>query len=111
MGISKSELAIITAIGGTFEVADGAHMLGTISGSGTTKVDAGASLTAVSIVQNTLTIGAGASVTISPTTGAAGASAVPEPGTWVLLIAGATGLLIQTWFRWNRTVAPTPPSA
>jgi hypothetical protein len=63
-----------------------------ISGSGATTVNG--SLTADSIVQDTLTIGAGGSVTIRATTGAAGsASAVPEPGTWVLLATALLGLL------------------
>jgi hypothetical protein len=56
-------------------------------------------LTADSIVQGTLVIGAGGSVTIRPTTGAAdGAHAVPEPGTCVLMIAAA-GCLLGSYVR------------
>jgi fibronectin-binding autotransporter adhesin len=66
-----------------------------ISGGGSTSVGSSsvsASLTADSIVQNTLSIGAGSTVTIRETTGG-NASAVPEPGTWMLLAAGAVCLL------------------
>jgi len=59
-----------------------------------------ATLTANSIDVNSLTIGAGSTVTINavsggPTTtgGAGNVSQVPEPGTWVLLAAGAACLL------------------
>ena len=71
-----------------------------ITGNGATQVNGG--LTATSIVQDTLSIGAGGTVTIRPTTagfGAGGASdvgqpsQVPEPATWVMLIAGAACLL------------------
>ena len=66
-----------------------------ISGAGSTSVTgSGSSLTANSIVQNTLTIGSGASVTIRETaTGGAGASPVPEPGTWALIGVGLLSLL------------------
>jgi fibronectin-binding autotransporter adhesin len=67
---------------------------GAIGGGGTTNVLGSASLTADSIVQNTLTIGAGSSVTIRETAGGGAAvNAVPEPCTWALLIAGAACLL------------------
>lgn len=76
----------------------GSPSIGTLSGTGDTSVAAGATLTAVSIQQDTLTIGAGATVTIRETTGASGnASQVPEPSTLVLLIAGIAGLLAYTW--------------
>ena len=65
--------------------------VGAISGTGSTTVNG--SLTATSIVQNTLTIGAGGSVTIRETTTGAGASPVPEPSSFVLLGLGAIGLL------------------
>ena len=63
-----------------------------VTGTGTTLVAAGASLTANSIVQNTLTIGAGATVTIRETA-AGSASPVPEPGTWALIGIGLLSLL------------------
>jgi fibronectin-binding autotransporter adhesin len=78
---------------GTFTV-NGTAALGALSGTGgATTVNN--SLTADSIVQDTLTIGPGGVVTIRATAGMAeaGASAVPEPGTWALLAAGAIGLL------------------
>jgi fibronectin-binding autotransporter adhesin len=62
-----------------------------ISGLGSTTVNG--SLTADSIVQNTLTIGAGGSVTIRETTGG-NVSTVPEPGTWVLIGAALMGWLV-----------------
>jgi hypothetical protein len=78
------------SVGGTVGV-DG------IAGAGTTNVSG--HLTADSIVQGTLVIGAGGSVTIRPTTGAAdGAHAVPEPGTCVLMIAAA-GCLLGSYVR------------
>ena len=57
------------------------------------RIAAAASLTATSIVQNTLTIGAGGSVTIRETVVAGNASPVPEPGTWVLIGTALMGLL------------------
>jgi autotransporter-associated beta strand protein len=55
-----------TAIGGSLTVASGNQTVGTISGTGDTVVASAASLTADQILQNTLTIGAGATVTIRP---------------------------------------------
>jgi hypothetical protein len=57
------------------------------------------SLTAKSIVVDTLSIGSGASVTISPTTGTS--NTVPEPSISILLGMGALGLL---GFAWRRRV-------
>ncbi|MBN2579073.1 MAG: autotransporter-associated beta strand repeat-containing protein [Pirellulales bacterium] len=75
--IGRSDLDIITAAGATFEIAEGTHVVGEISGGGMTRVDSGASLTAASITQGTLIIGG---------TGAgSGAVAVPEPAVWVML--------------------------
>jgi len=68
-------------------------------GVGLTTIAAGGKLTADSLVQDVLIIGAGGSVSIRPTLAEAGAggsdsvSQVPEPGTWVLLAAGAACLL------------------
>jgi fibronectin-binding autotransporter adhesin len=65
--VSKSDLDVYTAASGVFEVADHTHTVGNISGSGSTKVDAGASLIVKSISQGALTIGAGGMLTIRPT--------------------------------------------
>ena len=75
------------------QVSATGQSVGAISGAGTTQVDANKDLTATSIVQNTLTIGAGGSVTIRETTGAGSASPVPEPGTWILIGTALAGLL------------------
>jgi autotransporter-associated beta strand protein len=88
----SSTNALDIANAGAFNVRGGLQTVGDISGTGTTSVlGAGTKLTADSIVQDTLVIGAGASVVIAATGGGganAEASAVPEPGTFALL-AGA----------------------
>jgi autotransporter-associated beta strand protein len=82
---------------GTLEIATAAQELGDITGAGTTNVKPSAGLTANSIVQDTLIIGAGGSVTIRSVPvaagGAAGANAVPEPGTWILIVTAVAGWL------------------
>jgi autotransporter-associated beta strand protein len=84
---------------GTFEVAS-TQAVGDISGgtgSKTTVFGTATSLTANSIVQDALEIGAGCSVTIREAAvppGAAGVvQAVPEPGTWALIATALVGLL------------------
>jgi autotransporter-associated beta strand protein len=85
---------------GLLRVTTGGQEVAFVDGLGTTNVTGG--LTADSIIQGTLSIGAGGTVTIRPTTAGFGqggtgsvnsASQVPEPGTWVLLAAGAACLL------------------
>ena len=82
---------------GNFHVMEGAKTVASIAGTGATTVDGGASLLTGAIVQDTLSIGAGSSVTIAesvPFAGQASATqAVPEPGAWVLIGTALLGLL------------------
>jgi len=97
MNVSTIVPDITTAALATFEVANGTHVVGAISGGGITQVDIGASLTAQSISQNTLIIGSGAILTISPVPGGPLSGTmlpVPEPSVFVLL-AGALVLFIR----------------
>ncbi len=76
--------SLLVGGGGTFTVS------GNLSGAGNTTVTDSSLLYAKSIVQNTLTIGPGATVTINPISGGPTASSpvispVPEPGTWLLI--------------------------
>jgi autotransporter-associated beta strand protein len=74
----------------TFLISGGTHELGAVDGSGTMIVSGSAQVTASSIVQGALTIGSERSF-IAPLS-AGSATAVPEPGTWLLLaIAALTG--------------------
>jgi autotransporter-associated beta strand protein len=99
--INKSNLNISTAALATFEVVNSSHAVGAISGSGNTKVDAGASLTVASISQGTLTFGSGATLTIQTIPGGLQGGAirpVPEPSSFAL-IAGALVMAIYAWAR------------
>jgi hypothetical protein len=91
----------VSTNGGTTLNVNTTVSAGDIGGLGSTSVAAGARLTADSIVQYTLTIGAGGSVTIRETTGAADANPVPEPGSLLLLAAGGLALLLRraSWKR------------
>jgi fibronectin-binding autotransporter adhesin len=82
VNVGKSDLEIVTAAGATFEAASGTHVLGAISGSGITRVDSGAALTAASICQGALIIGAAPAQAPTP---------VPEPSAWVMLLAALAG--------------------
>ena len=72
---------ISVAAGATLEIEGGVHSVGTIDGWGTTIVDPDATLTATSIVQDTLIIGSIPKV-----------AAVPEPGTFLLLLTAVSGM-------------------
>jgi autotransporter-associated beta strand protein len=93
VNVSKENLDIHTAALATFEVFDGTHNVGVIGGGGITQVDSGANLTVISIFQDTLSIGSGATVAIRPIPGGPLSREivpVPEPSSLVLLI----GMLI-----------------
>jgi autotransporter-associated beta strand protein len=82
--------------GAVLQVDSGNHTLGNISGIGTTLLSAEANLTAASVVQGTITLGTGATLTISAIAGGPNAGplsvAVPEPSSIVLLIVAAATL-------------------
>jgi hypothetical protein len=106
------ELNITTAALATFEIANGAHTVGHISGNGTTLVDSGASLTVASISQSALTIGSGATLTIQAIPGGPLGGAitpVPEPSALVLLVIGAISLTTFTRRRCFRTMSANLP--
>jgi fibronectin-binding autotransporter adhesin len=101
--INKANLNISTASLATFEVVNGANVVGAISGSGITRVDTGASLTAASISQGTLTIGSGATVVIQAIPGGPLGDAitpVPEPNAVILLGAA----LVMMFYAWAKKV-------
>jgi T5SS/PEP-CTERM-associated repeat protein/autotransporter-associated beta strand protein len=72
---------------GTVLISAGSQTVDAIVGTGSTQVNAGARLTAASIVQNTLSIG-GAEA------GCVAVDQVPEPGMWALMLAGVAILAI-----------------
>lgn len=77
-------------------ITTGSRNVGSLTGTGTTMVLDGASLTADGINQDTLTIGAGASVTIRASEGAVETTAaVPEPALAVLLVSGGLLLVLR----------------
>jgi autotransporter-associated beta strand protein len=82
---------------GNFNITAGSKKVGALSGTGNTLLAAGTQLTADSIAQNTLTIGAGSKLTIAPIGGgpladAGTLNAVPEPSTWAMLMLAVMGL-------------------
>jgi autotransporter-associated beta strand protein len=101
VNVNKTNLNINTAALAKFEVVNGMHTVGAISGSGITQVDAGASLTAQSISQGTLTIGSGATLTIQAIpSGPLGNPITPVPETSTLILLSAAFILaISTWAR------------
>jgi fibronectin-binding autotransporter adhesin len=97
--------AITTAAStATFQVNGGTHTVGTISGPGKTNLLANSTVTATSVVQSSVTLGNGATLTIAPIAGgpqsdSSSLSAVPEPTTWTMLLLAAMGLGIY----WRRS--------
>lgn len=87
------------AAGATLQVISGAPGLGNITGLGSTIVSGnGTVLTAVSITQNTLTIGSGTTLSIDSLSGGVlgdeSVQAVPEPGTLFMLIIAAAAAIV-----------------
>jgi len=103
--ISTSSLIVNHA---TFLIGDtNSHTVGTITGTGTTQLNAGAKLTATSVEEGTLTIGAGATLTIAaiaggPSSDAALLSPVPEPSALVMLAMAGLGVLLAAVRRKKR---------
>jgi autotransporter-associated beta strand protein len=81
----------------TLVVIDGSHALGTVSGSGSLKVGGSSTLTATSIVQDTLTIGGDYSSLIPPVADASSAQTVPEPASLALLASLA--VILTAFYR------------
>jgi hypothetical protein len=82
---------------GALNITSGSKTVGALSGTGNTTLSASTQLTATSVVQNTLTIGAGSTLTIAaipggPLAGMGSISPVPEPSTWAMLMLAAIGL-------------------
>ncbi len=80
-------------------ISQGIKNVDHITGRGNTTVSgtAGTELVTTYIVQNTLTVGTGCTVTIRPIPGGplgySDITAVPEPAAWILLVWGLVGLL------------------
>jgi fibronectin-binding autotransporter adhesin len=89
VNVNKPDLDIDTAASTTFEIYTGLHTVGALSGSGTTRLDFGASLTAASITQGTITLAPGATLTIAAIPGGPTATSsivpVPEPSVLAIL--------------------------
>jgi fibronectin-binding autotransporter adhesin len=89
----------------TFLIGDtNPHTVDTISGTGATQLNAGAQLTATCVEQGTLTIGAGATLTIAaipggPLSGTDSLSPVPEPNALLMLATAGLGGLAAIWRR------------
>ncbi|MBN2580437.1 MAG: autotransporter-associated beta strand repeat-containing protein [Pirellulales bacterium] len=85
-----------------FQIAGGTHALGVVQGEGAMTVLASAAVSATSITQGMLTIGG------AP---AGGFAAVPEPGTWSLLLLGllAAACRYRSRIRASCSVKNRPP--
>jgi hypothetical protein len=108
-GVSDSSLDVQTALSGKLLISNQSHILGDISGPGTTEVISG-QLTVNSISQDTLTIGTGSTVTIAPIPGgplaeSGSLAGVPEPSSLVLLGVGVNAFLAYALQRRRWTVS------
>jgi autotransporter-associated beta strand protein len=95
-GQISASSSISTAGGTTLQIDAGSHALGTISGAGTVNLIAG-DLTTNSISQNTITLGAGATLTITAIPGGPNSQdilPVPEPSVLALMAGAATVSLL-----------------
>jgi autotransporter-associated beta strand protein len=96
-GTIDASSGILVASGATLEIDGGEHHLAAISGEGDTIISVSAQVTVDSIVQNTLTMGAGCTLTIAPISGGLLSSAeslrpVPEPNAMLILLLGLSNL-------------------
>jgi autotransporter-associated beta strand protein len=94
---SSGSIHMAVANDGILNITAGSKHVGALSGTGHTSLAASTQLTAMSIVQNTVTLGVGARITIAPisggpTAGTGSLTAVPEPSTWAMLMLAAMGL-------------------
>jgi autotransporter-associated beta strand protein/T5SS/PEP-CTERM-associated repeat protein len=96
--ISATSASVPIDNDGNLVVRAGSQNAGTITGSGTTRVNAGATLTAASIVQKSLIIG-GASASAASSADISPANQVPEPSAIALIFAGLLGILLPIWRR------------
>jgi autotransporter-associated beta strand protein len=97
------ESEIFTDSGAMFQVDSGSKTVSNITGTGETCVMEG-ELIATSIAQDTLTVGAGATLTIAaisggPSSGTDSLTAVPEPSVLTLIGFGVISLLSYAWHR------------
>jgi autotransporter-associated beta strand protein len=103
-GTIDSSSAIQVCSGATLQFDGGEHYLSTIFGEGDTLLTNAAQITVDSLVQNTVTLGAGCRITINPIPGGPQASAeclstVPEPSAMLLLMLGLAFLTALRAFR------------
>jgi alpha-L-fucosidase len=94
---TSGSIHMAVANDGILNITAGSKHVGALSGTGHTSLAASTQLTAMSIVQNTVTLGVGARITIAPipggpTAGTDSSTAVPEPSTWAMLMLAAMGL-------------------
>ena len=108
-GTLQISTAVPTQIGnvngsGTLDVENATALSAFSVSAGAVKIDGVSSLTTANVYTNTLTIGAGSKLTITPIAGGplgGGLTAVPEPSTLVMLTIAALGMIGAAWRRRN----------